>query len=136
MAPKNQQQIADELRAYLLTKERTQRDLADKIGISQPHLSNYLRGTERISRKVADRIVELWPEIRLAFLLSGDGPLLAGGGININQTHNHNNGDGAGAIHLDGDALLRAEVTQLREQLDRERAEKARLLGIIETLTK
>lgn len=73
MAAKNQSQIAEELRTYLLTKVRTQRELADKIGVSQTHLSNYLRGSERISRKVADRIVELWPEVREAFILTGDG---------------------------------------------------------------
>ena len=54
--PKTQQQIGEELRDYLLTKERTQRDLAEKIGVSPTHLSNYLRGAERISRKVAEQL--------------------------------------------------------------------------------
>lgn len=98
---KTQQEIADQLREYLLTKERTQRDLADKIGISTTHLSNYLRGAERISRKVAERIVELWPEIRLAFLLSGDGSLTE-----------------APRVVSSGPSLA-DEVTSLREQLER-----------------
>lgn len=131
---KSQQEIGAELREYLLTKVSTQRELAKKLGISATHLSNYLRGTERISRKVADRIVELWPEIREAFVLTGDGALLRGG-VNINNTNNTNTGDGAGAIHVGSDELLRAEVQQLRQQLEREREEKARLLGIIETMT-
>ena len=131
---KSQQEIGAELREYLLTKVATQRELAARLGISATHLSNYLRGTERISRKVADRIVELWPEVREAFILTGDGPLLRGG-VHIEQHHNTNNGDGAGAINVSADAVLRAEVQQLREQLDREREEKARLLGIIETMT-
>lgn len=75
---KTQQEIGAELREYLLTKVATQRELAARLGISAAHLSNYLRGTERISRKVADRIVELWPEVREAFILTGDGPLLRG----------------------------------------------------------
>ena len=59
---KSQIEIGLALRDYLLTKERTQRDLAEKIGISTAHLSNYLRGAERISRNVAERIAEIWPE--------------------------------------------------------------------------
>lgn len=131
---KTQQEIGAELREYLLTKVATQRELAARLGISATHLSNYLRGTERISRKVADRIVELWPEVREAFILTGDGPLLRGG-VHIEQKHNTNNGDGAGAIHIGSDEVLRAENDQLRQQLERERAEKERLLGIIETMT-
>lgn len=76
---KTTQEVAAELREYLLTKVPTQRELAARLGISPTHMSNYLRGSERISRKVADRIVELWPEIREAFILTGDGPLLHGG---------------------------------------------------------
>ena len=118
--PKTQFEIASELRDYLLTKERTQRDLADKIGVSTAHLSNYLRGAERISRKVADRIVELWPEIRLAFILSGDGSLL----------------ENAPAPAPKGDAdALKAENLQLRAELARKSQENDRLLGIIEKLT-
>jgi len=131
---KSQQEIGAELREYLLTKVTTQRELAARLGISATHLSNYLRGTERISRKVADRIVELWPEIREAFILTGDGPMLHGN-VSINQHHNTNNGDGAGAINLGGDAALRQQVADLQRELERERQEKARLLGIIETMT-
>lgn len=130
---KTQQEIAAELREYLLTKERTQRELAEKIGISGTHLSNYLRGSERISRKVADRIVELWPEIREAFILTGDGPLLHGT-MSINQHHNSGPVSVTGNA-IQGDAALAAENARLREQLEREREEKARLLGIIETMT-
>lgn len=41
---KTTQEIAAELREYLLSKERTQRDIAEKIGVSTAHISNYLRG--------------------------------------------------------------------------------------------
>ena len=110
---KTQIEIGLELRDYLLTKGRTQRDLAEKIGISTAHLSNYLRGAERISRKVAERIVELWPEVRLAFLLSGDGDLLE---PRVSPSRPD-------------------ELASLREQLAQKTAENARLLGIIEKLT-
>ena len=46
-----------------------------------------------------------------------------------------NTGDGAGAIHLGSDATLRQQVEDLQHELERERQEKARLLGIIETMT-
>lgn len=130
MAAKNQPQIAEELRTYLLTKVRTQRELADKIGVSQTHLSNYLRGSERISRKVADRIVELWPEIREAFILTGDGELLYG-----HVQHLENVKNSGSIVNVAADSNLRAEVVELRAALERERTEKERLLGIIETLT-
>lgn len=131
---KTQQEIAEELRKYLLTKERTQKDLAEKIGISTAHLSNYLRGQERISRKVADKIVELWPEIRLAFLLSGEGSITAGPSVQ-HLHHINNSGQILNGSVMNEDAALRAEVAQLRDQLQRERDEKARLLSIIETMT-
>lgn len=132
--PANQQQIADALRDYLLTKERSQRDIARKIGKSPAHISNYLRGAERISRQVAEKIVELWPEVRLAFLLSGDGPLLHGQSVQ-HLEHVTIGGNNLNGSTINGDQALALENAQLREQLAQERAEKQRLLGIIEGLT-
>jgi len=131
----NQQQIADALREYLLTKERSQRDIAQKIGKSPAHISNYLRGAERISRQVAERIVELWPEIRLAFLLSGDGPLLHGQSVQ-HLDHVTIGGNNLNGSTINGDQALALENAQLREQLAKAQAEKDRLLGIIDNLTK
>lgn len=132
----NQQQIADALREYLLTKEPSQREVARKLGKSPAHISNYLRGSERISRAVADKIVELWPEIRLAFLLSGDGPLLNAGAVQIQNVDRSPNST---ILQAGRDA----EVAMLREQLDREREARSRaeaqvadLTGIIANLTK
>lgn len=127
--PANQQQIADALREYLLTQERSQRDIARKLGKSPAHISNYLRGSERISRAVAERIVELWPEIRLAFILSGDGQLLQSRPLQIQNVDRSPNST-INQVSRD------AEVAQLREQLAQANEEKARLLGIIESMTK
>ena len=132
---KTQQEIAAELREYLLTKERTQKEIAEKVGVSTAHMSNYLRGAERISRKVADRIVELWPEIRLAFILSGDGPLLHGGGPIQHLERVTNSGQIVNGPMYSEDAALRKQVADLTRELERDREEKARLLGIIETMT-
>ena len=133
--PANQQQIADALRDYLLTKERSQRDIARKIGKSPAHISNYLRGAERISRQVAEKIVELWPEVRLAFLLSGDGPLLHGQSVQ-HLEHVTIGGNNLNGSTINGDQALALENAQLREQLAKAQAEKDRLLGIIDNLTK
>lgn len=133
--PANQQQIADALRDYLLTKERSQRDIARKIGKSPAHISNYLRGAERISRQVAEKIVELWPEVRLAFLLSGDGPLLHGQSVQ-HLEHVTIGGNNLNGSTINGDQALALENAQLREQLAKAQAEKERLLGIIDNLTK
>lgn len=63
--------------------------------------------------------------------LAGDAPA----GIRIAPHHNTNTGDGAGAIHLGGDEVLRQQVADLTARLERAEEEKARLLGIIETIT-
>lgn len=124
------EQVAEDLKKYLLTKYRTQREMANRIGVSYGHISNYLGGKERISHNVADRIHELHPEVSVAYLLTGEGSLLSPG--NIQHLERVNN---SGNIVNGGSAALAVENAQLREQLAQVRAEKDRLLGIIETLT-
>lgn len=129
---KNTVEIGEALRAYLMTKASTQKEIADMLGISPQHLSNYFRGVEQISRKVADRIVELWPEIRHAFLMSGDGELLNSAPIQ----HVNNSGQiSGGIVNVQEGAALRQQVADLQARLEKSEQEKARLLGIIETIT-
>lgn len=125
---------SEALREFFHDNGITNRDLAERLGKHEATISNILSGKYGISKETAARLSDAYG-FSIKFLMTGEGSLIPPGGVRINQTNNTNNGDGAGAIHLEGDALLRAENAQLREQLDRERAEKARLLGIIETLT-
>lgn len=134
------EKIAEDLRKFLMERNRTQREVARKLDCSPSHISNYLRGEEAISRRIADRLKELYPELNKGYLLTGEGALLAGGiqARRIDQAHNSGNiVNGSGEIRqITGDASLASENAQLREQLEQARAEKDRLLGIIETLTK
>ena len=123
------------LRRYIKSRGLTQREAAQKIGISAPHLANLLNARDSMGHLIVTKICEAFPDISAAYLLTGEGMLVPPGGIRIQQHGNNNSGDGAGAIHLGTDAALRAEVAQLRDQLQREREEKERLLGIIETIT-
>ena len=125
---------SDALRAYFEKNGIPQKDVCEKTGVASGTMSNVLAGRYGISKKMAHTLAAAYG-FDIAFLLTGDGDLLPPPGVRIAQHHNTNTGDGAGAIHLGGDEALRAEVAQLRDQLERERAEKARLLGIIETIT-
>lgn len=132
------EKVAEDLRKFLMERNRTQREIAKKLGCSPSHISNYLRGEERISRKVADKLKELYPELNKGYLMTGDGSLLIGGVQvrRIDQSHNSGNIANGGDIRqISGDAVLAVENAQLRERLEQARSEKDRLLGIIETLT-
>lgn len=47
------------LRAYRAREGLTQRELADKVGISQPHLSEMETGKRLISKEMATRIADI-----------------------------------------------------------------------------
>ena len=125
---------SDAIRDYFEKNGIPQKDICEATKASKTTISNMLAGRYGISKKMAHALAKLYG-FDVVFLLSGEGDLFPPHGIRIAQHHNTNNGEGAGAIHLSEDAALRAEVARLRDQLERERAEKARLLGIIETIT-
>ncbi len=125
---------SDALRQYFQAEGITNRELAEKLGKHEGTISNILSGRYGISKDTASHLVELYG-FDIRFLMKGEGALFPPAGIRISQTHNTNNGNGAGAIHVDASTALASENAQLREQLAQANAEKARLLGIIETLT-
>jgi len=125
---------SDELRKYFDKYGIKQREICEATGSSHSTISNILSGRFGISKDMAHKFAKIYG-FDVSFLLSGEGSLLPQGGVRIAQHHNTNNGDGAGAINLGGDAALRQQVADLQRELERERQEKARLLGIIETMT-
>lgn len=129
------------LRRYFKTLGISQREAAGRIGISAPHLSNILSGADNLGYIVVKKIVTAFPEIDPGYLLSGEGVLCPPPGsvrVHLGQrvSGTGNIVNGAGTQTITGDAALAMENAQLRDQLEQAKAEKDRLLGIIETLTK
>lgn len=137
----DRQTIGENIRHYIKGQGLNQREAADRIGISPPHLANLLNGREAIGYSSAKKISEAFPEIDPGYLLTGEGVLCPPPGtVRIQRaqrvTGNGNIVNGAGTQMITGDQALVIENAQLRDQLEKCREEKDRLLGIIETLTK
>jgi len=131
----DRQTIGENIRRHIKSKGLNQREAADRIGISPPHFANLLNGRENIGYGVSQKIVAAFPEIDPGYLLTGEGVLCPPPGtVRISQAQRVT-GHGTG-IQSVGDQALALENAQLREQLEQAQAEKDRLLGIIETLTK
>lgn len=119
------------LRRYIKSRGLTQREAAAKIGISAPHLANLLNGRDSMGHLVVQKIITAFPELNPTYLLTGEGAL----NCTSNIQHLERVSNSGNIVNGVADAALVAEVQALREQLERERAEKTRLLGIIETIT-
>ena len=132
----DRQTIGENFRRYIKSRGLNQREAADRIGISPPHLANLLNGKEKIGYNVAHKMADAFPEIDAGYLMTGEGVLVPPPGtVRISQAQRVGTG-GTGIQAIGADQALALENTQLRRQLDEARAEKDRLLGIIETLTR
>lgn len=132
----DRQTIGENIRHHIKAKGLNQREAADRIGISAPHFANLLNGHEKIGYNVARKMVEAFPEIDPGYLLTGEGVLCPPPGtVRISQQQRVT-GNGTGIQAVGADQAIAMENAQLRQQLEQCRAEKDRLLGIIETLTK
>ena len=128
--------IGANFKRHLKSKAMSQREAASLIGISAPHLANLLNGVENMGYIVAKKICAAFPEISPEYLLTGEGVLCPPpGAVRITQAQRVS-GNGTGIQSINGDQALAMENAQLREQLAKAQAEKDRLLGIIDNLTK
>lgn len=122
---------SDALREYFEKNGILQKEICEELGLHNATVSNILTGRYQISKTVARKLADAYG-FSLSFLITGEGELLPPGGVHIRRVdHVHN----TGTINQ-GDGALAVENAQLREQLAQANAEKERLLGIIETLTK
>lgn len=128
---------SDALRAYIGEHGIKQKHLVEICQVTTSTMSNILSGRYAISREVAIRLVEKFG-FDIHFLMTGQGSLFPVPGSHVrrlDQAHNTGNiVNGSGMISTD--ASLAVEIAQLREQLEQAKEEKARLLGIIDNLTK
>lgn len=129
---------SDAVRAYITKHGIKQKHLAEICEVTPATMSSILAGRYPISREVALRLTEKFG-FDIHFLLTGQGELFPIPGATFRRINQPNNSgqivNGSGAISIASDSAAAVEIAQLREQLEREREEKARLLGIIETLT-
>lgn len=126
---------SDALREYFDKNGILQKEVCEVLGLHSGTVSSILSGRFGISKKVAKRLADVYG-FDLEFLLTGEGVLVPPPGtVRISQSQRVT-GNGTGIQTIGADQALAMENAQLRDQLEQCRAEKDRLLGIIETLTK
>lgn len=125
---------SDALREYFDKNGILQKEVCEILGLHSGTVSSILSGRFGISKKVAKKLADVYG-FDLEFLLTGEGVLVPPPGtVRISQSQRVSGGTGIQTIGAD--QALAMENAQLRDQLEQCRAEKDRLLGIIETLTK
>ncbi len=60
------------LKKLLSDKKITQREFAKKLGYSPEHINALIQGREEVSEKFAKKVVQVFPEIRVGWLLGID----------------------------------------------------------------
>lgn len=128
---------SDSVRAFIAEHGIKQRHLAEICDVTPGTMSSILSGRYPISKEVALRLVEKFG-FDMHFLMTGEGSLFPVPGAHVRRLDQTNNSGNIvnGSGHISADTAHALELAQLREQLAQERAEKQRLLGIIETITK
>ena len=121
---------SDALRAYFEKNGIAQKEVCEALGLASGTLSNLLAGRYQISKKVARRFSDVYG-FSLPFLITGEGDLVVPGPVNISRVDHVRN---TGTINQ-ASSSQDERIAQLEQQLDAEREEKKRLLGIIEVLT-
>lgn len=92
--------------------------------------------TRRISDKIADKIIEQWPELSKIWILTGEGEMLTSSNTN-EQQNVRVGGDNIvnGSIKNTSSPEDAARYDRLISLLEKEHEERSRLLAIIENLT-
>ncbi|MBT9394651.1 helix-turn-helix domain-containing protein [Hymenobacter sp. NST-14] len=69
--------MLERIRELLAQRELSSTQFADAIGVSRPVVSHILSGRNKPSLEVVQKIVAAYPDLSLAWLLSGTGPMTA-----------------------------------------------------------
>jgi len=70
--------MVERIRLLLETRQLTPTQFADVIGVARPIVSHILSGRNKPSLEVVQRILGAMPDLSMAWLLNGTGPMLAG----------------------------------------------------------
>ncbi|OWP62580.1 hypothetical protein CDA63_13130 [Hymenobacter amundsenii] len=68
--------MLDRIQELLTARELTSSQFADTIGVSRPVVSHILSGRNKPSLEVVQKIVAAFPDLSLAWLLNGEGPMV------------------------------------------------------------
>ena len=70
--------MVERIKTLLEERRLTPTQFADAIGVARPIVSHVLSGRNKPSLEVVQRILAAMPDISMAWLLNGTGPMLAG----------------------------------------------------------
>lgn len=117
-------QIIDELLIYLNLNAK---QLSDSIGYERPQIIYDIKKgkTKRISNELADKIISVYPEISLSWLLSGEGEMLR---PVQNVTHGKNFSQ-TGDVHVTESSDIDKLIELIKGELESINAERA---GMVE----
>ena len=109
------------------------RQFALETGISEEQISKLLKGRRNsVTGKVADRVLEHYPQVSRSWLLSGEGAMLVGN-IDGSIASGNNGSVGDVTIGVDGSRLL-DQLDRKDEQIRTATEQVNRLLAIIERM--
>lgn len=101
---------------------------AKNIGVGYQRVNDIQNGkTKKISQDLANKIISVYPDINMKFLLTGEGEMLVGGVVQRNQHGDNIHGNNV-KVDKSESALLDL-LKKKDEQIDK-------LLGIIEKMNK
>lgn len=95
--------INERLSKLLINKNISQQEIAISLGTSQPNVSAMCKGYRTISKKTIVKLSNIFPDLNVDWLLTGEGSMLRGS-------------EEQGATESE-DAALREEVVMLRERV-------------------
>ena len=71
--------MVDRIKALLQERQLSTTQFADLVGVARPIISHVLSGRNKPSLEVVQRILAAFPDLSMAWLLNGTGPMLAAG---------------------------------------------------------
>lgn len=122
---------------YLIDSRRlrNQAELTAQLDLSKGYVSQIVTGKREPSEQIVRKFANRYPEINVAWLLTGEGEMVSGF-QNNSQTIRNNNGT---AINGNGNVVAdkedKAEIQRLKDQVDALISQNGKLLDIIDRLT-